>query len=147
MYTFMKRNAQYPSLVVFDQADRNVASVARKISNTPLQALVMLNDPQYVEAYRKLSERAIKAGPDKDRQIVDMFRLATRRRPSPKELAVLRTYRTAEEQRLAKDQKAVDGLLAMGVAPVDPGIDRVQLAAMTMTTAAAMNSPDAYSLR
>ncbi|MEO6339037.1 MAG: DUF1553 domain-containing protein, partial [Caulobacteraceae bacterium] len=147
MYTFMKRNAQYPSLVVFDQADRNVASVARKISNTPLQALVMLNDPQYVEAYRKLSERAIKAGPDKDQQIVDMFRLATRRRPSPKELAVLRAYRTAEEQRLAKDQKAVDGLLAMGVAPVDPGIDRVQLAAMTMTTAAAMNSPDAYSLR
>jgi len=76
-----------------------------------------------------------------------MFRLATRRRPSPKELAVLKSYRTAEEQRLAKDKKAVDGLLAMGVAPVDPSIDRVQLAAMTMTTAAAMNSPDAYSLR
>ena len=47
LYTFMKRNAQFPSLMVFDMADRNVSTVARKISNTPLQALVLLNDPQY----------------------------------------------------------------------------------------------------
>jgi hypothetical protein len=147
MYTFIKRNAQFPSLIVFDMADRNVSSVARKISNTPLQALVLLNDPQYVEAYRKLSERAIKASPDRDRQIVDMFRLATRRRPAAKELAILKSYRAAEEARLAKDGKAVDGLLAMGVAPIDAGLDRVQLAAMTMTTAAVMNTPDAYTLR
>ncbi len=46
--------------MVFDLADRNVSSVARKISNTPLQALVLLNDPQYLEAYRKLAERAMK---------------------------------------------------------------------------------------
>jgi len=147
MYTFIKRNAQAPSLTVFDMADRNVASVARKISNTPLQALVLLNDPQYVEAYRKLSERAIKATPDQDKQLVDMFRLATRRHPAAKEMAILKSYRAAEVARLAKDAKGVNALLSMGVAPVDPGIDRVQLAAMTMTTAAVMNSPDAYTLR
>jgi hypothetical protein len=147
MYTFMKRNALFPSLMVFDMADRNGSQVVRKISNTPLQALVLLNDTQYLEAYRKLAERALDATPDRDTQIVDMFRLVTRRRPSPVELAALKDYREAEIARLAKTPADAKKLIAVGVAPSDPKIDTIQLAAMTMVTAAVMNTPDAYSLR
>jgi hypothetical protein len=147
MYTFMKRNALFPSLMVFDMADRNTSQVMRKISNTPLQALVLLNDTQYVEAYRKLAERALTSTSDPDKQIVDMFRLATRRRPTTGEMAALKQYRVAESQRLAQAPEEATKLLAIGVAPADPRLDKIQLAAMTMMTAAVMNTPDAYSLR
>ncbi len=73
MYTFVRRNAAYPALTVFDMPDRNVSAVFRRISNTPLQALVLLNDPQYVEAYRKLAERALKDAPTPDQQLVTVF--------------------------------------------------------------------------
>ena len=147
MYTYVKRNALFPTLQVFDVQDRNVSSVVRKVSNTPLQALVLLNDPQYMEAYRKLAERAIKLNPDADQQIVTMFRLATRRHPMPREMAVLRKYRAAEAQRLAAAPDEVKKILNIGVAPADAKLDPDQVATMTMVTATVMNTPDAYSLR
>ncbi len=76
MYTFFKRNAPPPALMVFDMADRNVSTVSRKISSTPLQALVLLNDPQYLEAYRKMAERVMHLSPDAREQVVTLFRLA-----------------------------------------------------------------------
>jgi hypothetical protein len=147
LYTFIKRNALVPSLTVFDMADRNVSTVSRKISNTPLQALVLLNDPQYMEAYRKLAERALKTSNSPDQQIVYMFRLATRRHPRAAEVAELKLFRDAQIARLSKTSDEVNKMLAIGVAPVDPSVDRVQLAAMTLMTASVMNSPDAYSFR
>jgi hypothetical protein len=148
MYTYIKRNALFPTLQVFDVQDRNVSSVTRKISNTPLQALVLLNDPQYMEAYRKLAERTIKLSPaNTDQQIVTAFRLATRRHPMAQEMAVLKKYRAAEVERLSAKPDEVKKLLAIGAAPADASLDPVQVAAMTMVTSAVMNSPDAYSLR
>ena len=147
LYTFMKRNAEFPSLVVFDMADRNASSVVRKISNTPLQALVLLNDPQFMEAYRKLAERAIRLTPNADQQIVDIFRLGVRRRPSPAEFAKLKAYRAAELARLSAEPGAARKILAVGVARTDASVDPLQLAAMTQLTAAVMNTPDAYTLR
>ncbi len=146
MYTFVRRNAAYPSLTVFDMPDRNVSTVARNVSNTPLQALVLLNDVQYVEAYRKLAERAIKSGAG-DQQLVTLFRLATRRRPVPAELDTMRGYLATQTENMAKAPQEVDKLLAAGVAPRDPTIPTAYLAAMTLTTAVVMNTPDAYSLR
>jgi hypothetical protein len=147
MYTYIKRNAQPASMLIFDMADRNVANVSRSISNTPLQALVLLNDPQYMEAYRKMAERAVQAAADPQAQIENVFRLATRRRPLPAEMEALTAYREAEEARLSSAKEDLDKLMAIGVAPPDPQIDRVRLASLTMVAAAAMNSPDAYTLR
>ncbi len=146
MYTFVRRNAAYPSLTVFDMPDRNVSTVERKISNTPLQALVLLNDVQYVEAYRKLAERAIKSGAG-DQQLVTLFRLATRRHPTPAELDVMRRYLAQQTENMTNASKEAEKLLAAGVAPRDPAIATPYLAAMTLTTAVVMNTPDAYSLR
>jgi hypothetical protein len=147
MYTYMKRNAPFPSLAVFDMPDRNVSTVSRNLSNTPLQALVLLNDVQFMEAYRKLAERALTARADPDGQLTLLFRLGARRHPTAGELATLRGYLQAETTELGQDKDAVDKLLANGVAPVDPRLDRTRLAAMTMVTAAVMNSPSAYTLR
>ena len=147
MYTYMKRNAPFPSLAVFDMPDRNVSTVSRNVSNTPLQALVLLNDVQFTEAYRKLAERALTASPDTDRQLTVLFRLGARRHPTAGELSTLRAYLQAETTELGQDKDAVDKLLANGVAPVNASLDRTRLAAMTMVTAAVMNSPSAYTLR
>lgn len=80
-----------------------------------------------------------------------MFRLGTRRKPMEQELDVLTKYRDAEIARLTKEKaaalKEIDKLLSVGVAPVDPKVDKIQLAALTMVAATVMNSPDAYMLR
>jgi hypothetical protein len=147
MYTYIKRNAPVPNLVPFDMPDRYNAQVLRPVSNTPLQALVMLNDVQFMEAYRKLAERAIKSSVNEDQQLTTLWRLAVRRHPSADELATIRRYRASEAALMQKSPDEVKKLLAMGVAPADPSVDPVQLAAMTMVTASVMNTPDAYTLR
>jgi uncharacterized protein DUF1553/concanavalin A-like lectin/glucanase superfamily protein len=147
MYTYFKRNAPPPSLMVFDMADRNVSTVARKISSTPLQALVLLNDTQYMEAYRKMAERVVATTSDPKTQIVTLFRLATRRRPLDSELAILTQYRSEQLEHMSGATEDVHKLMSIGVAPADPAMDQTQVAALTMVAAAVMNSPDAYTLR
>jgi hypothetical protein len=147
MYTYIKRNAPVANLEAFDMPDRYNASVVRPISNTPLQGLVMLNDVQFVEAYRKLSERVIKASSDETQQITTMWRLAVRRKPRPNELAAAKKLLAAEQARMQSDPSRAKKLLALGVSPVDASIDPNKLAAMTVVTAGVMNTPDAYTLR
>jgi hypothetical protein len=147
MYTYVKRNAPVANLDAFDMPDRNNATVIRPVSNTPLQGLVMLNDTQFMEAYRKLSERVLSSSTDEDQQITMLWRLAVRRAPRPPELAATRKLLQTEQQRMeAKPAKAQE-LLAIGVSPVDPAMNPVKLAAMTVVTAGVMNTPDAYTLR
>jgi hypothetical protein len=147
MYTYIKRNAPVANLVPFDMPDRYNATVYRPISNTPLQALVMLNDTQFIEAYRKLAERAIKASANPDEQLTTLFRLAVRRHPTANEMASMRRFRASETAWMGKSPDEVKKLLTNGVAPADPSVDPVQLAAMTVVTAGVMNTPDAYTLR
>jgi hypothetical protein len=147
MYTYVKRNAPVANLEAFDMPDRYNASVVRPISNTPLQGLVMLNDVQFMEAYRKLSERVLKASASEDQQISTLWRLAVRRKPRPNELAAARKLLAAEQARMQARPEEVTKLLALGVSPVDPSLDKAKLAAMTVVTAGVMNTPDAYTLR
>ena len=81
MYSFVKRNAPHPAMAVFDLPDGGGPSVRRNVSNTPLQALVLLNDPQYLESYRALATHVLKTEGSPERQIALAFRLATRRQP------------------------------------------------------------------
>src|SRR6185437_3367348 len=113
----------------------------------PLQALVLLNDVQFTEAYRKLAERVLTSTPDRDQQVVLLFRLATRRHPVADELNTLDAYYDAQVRRFGAQPEATERLLSAGVAPIGPNVDRTRLAALTMVAAAVMNSPDAYSIR
>ena len=87
MYTFWKRTAPPPSLTTFDAPDREMCTARRPRTNTPLQALVLLNDPTYVEAARKLAERMLLEGGRDVRRSGSRFafRLATARRPPAEE--------------------------------------------------------------
>lgn len=147
MYTYVKRNAPIANLEVFDMPDRNNASVARPLSNTPLQGLVLLNDTQFMEAYRKLSERVLAASAEEDEQLTTLWRLAVRRSPRPTELAAARKLLAAEQARMQARPGKVKQLLSIGVTPVDENSDPIKLAAMTVVAAGVMNTPDAYTLR
>jgi Protein of unknown function (DUF1553)/Protein of unknown function (DUF1549)/Concanavalin A-like lectin/glucanases superfamily/Planctomycete cytochrome C len=148
LYSTVKRSAPHPAMAVFDMPERNVTSARRRTSNTPLQALVLLNDPQYMEAYRSLAAQALKTeAADLDAQIVRVFRLATRRVPRAEELTLLRSYYEAQRTEFAAEPDKAVQLLSIGVTPVPTDADNISLAALTNVTAAVMNTPDAYSIR
>ena len=82
LYTFVKRNATHPAMKIFDFTNRTESIARRRSSNTPLQALLLMNDPQYVEAYRSLAADALKSSSDEDAQLTRLYRHATRSTPS-----------------------------------------------------------------
>jgi hypothetical protein len=147
MYSFVKRNAPHPNMATFDLPDRGGATARRRTSNSPLQALVLLDDPQFLEAYRALATAVLKTETANDARLTKVFRLATRRHPTPPEMAGMRDYHNAQLQRYAADREAAVQLLNVGVTPVDTTLDPVQLAALTNLTTVVMNTPDAYTLR
>jgi hypothetical protein len=146
LYSFIKRNALTPELQLFDFPDRNASTVRRQISNTPLQALELLNDPQFVEAYRVLATHVLHSASEADAQITLLFRLALRRSPHPDELSLVRKYYQGERERFTADKENALKFVRTGVTPLDPSIEPAQLAAFTSATAVVMNSPDAYSI-
>src|SRR5262245_45626515 len=89
MYTFWKRTAPPPTLITFDAPDRETCTVRRPRTNTPLQALILMNDPTYTEASRKLAERLMTEAKSPEDRIALAFRLVTARQPTLRELAVL----------------------------------------------------------
>lgn len=132
LYTYWRRAAIHPAMAVFDAPNREICSVERSNTNTPLQALVTLNDPTYIEAARKLAERVMKQeSADAEKQTMLAMRLVLVRSPEAKELALLQEV---YQDRLAKyqaDPAASQKLLAIGASPVDATLDRIRLAAMT----------------
>ena len=93
MYTFFKRTSPYPMLMTFDAPDSNVCAVKRERSNTPLQALTLLNDSVFVECAQMMARRVVDETPDRstDDRLVHAFRLGLSRPPEDREIGVLRT--------------------------------------------------------
>src|SRR5262249_51817913 len=91
LYTFWKRTVPHPTMIVFDAPDREFCIVRRATTNTPLQALTLMNDPIFVEAARRLAERVIhEGGATADARLEYAFRLATGRTPDDSERQILR---------------------------------------------------------
>jgi hypothetical protein len=140
MYTFWKRTSPPPALSTFDAPDRETCVVHRAITNTPLQALVLMNDPTYVEASRKLAERMMnEAGPGPDERIAFAFRNATARAPSAEELAALKKVYDAQREVYRADPSAADKLLKVGESPRDGKLDAPDLAAWTTVASVILN--------
>ena len=140
MYTFWKRTVPPASLATFDAPDREKCTARRALTNTPLQALVLMNDPTYVEAARALAQRTLlEGGRDERRRIEYAFRLATARTPSGKEAGVLRTLLRGRLETFRKDRQSAAKLLSIGESPRDPALDAAELAAWTMVTSAILN--------
>jgi hypothetical protein len=140
MYTFWKRTCPPASLITFDAPDRETCTVRRSRTNTPLQALVLMNDPTYVEASRKLAERMMTEGGDSaDERIAFAFRLVTARRPTGDELAVLRRVFDEQAAVYRRDETAAIKLLTVGESPRNEKLTAAELAAWTMVASAILN--------
>ncbi len=140
MYTFWKRTVPPASLATFDAPDREKCTARRLPTNTPLQALVLMNDPTYVEAARALAQRAItEAGRDPARRISYTFRRATARKPGPKEVKALSELAQQELARYQHDREAALKLLEVGESPFDKKLDVSELAAWTAVASAILN--------
>jgi hypothetical protein len=141
MYTFWKRTCPPPTLATFDAPDRETCTVRRARTNTPLQALILLNDPTYVEASRKLAERLLhgEGGDSTESRLTFAFRLATARRPSDRELDVLKRIVESQRDVYEKDLEAAEALLAVGESKRDKSLDAAELAAWTTAASTILN--------
>ena len=148
LYTYWKRSLPSPALVAFDAPTRELCTACRSRTNTPVQALVLLNDPTYVEAARGLAERVLReAGPDVDAQLTHAFRLCTSRPPAEVELAVLR--RVVNEQCVLFERTAQDAaaLIRVGASTPDALVDQRRLAAWTAVANLLLNLNETITRR
>ncbi len=132
IYTFWKRTVPPPSMMTFDASTRDVCAVRRSTTSTPLQALVMLNDPQIVEASRVLAYQSIEKEKDVEKRIGMMFRLATSREITSDELNNLLTFFKEEKSKFEKSPKDAKALLKIGEYPQRDLIDDTEMAAYTI---------------
>ena len=140
MYTFWKRTVPPASLATFDAPDREKCAARRTLTNTPLQALALLNDTTYVEAARKLAERVLHEPQlDDAKRIALAFRLATARVPGRGENGVLRDLLRTQRQVFTADRAAARKLVAIGESSHDDRIDAAELAAWTTVASTILN--------
>ena len=140
LYTYWKRTVPPPTMTTFDAPAREICTVNRSRTSTPLQALALLNDVTYVEAARKLAERIVlECGTSANERIRHGFLLATAREPKPDELKVLRH---ALDERLAEFQNAPsdsEKLLSVGESKRNDKLDPTELAAYTTIASIMLN--------
>jgi hypothetical protein len=139
MYTFWKRTCPPPMLQAFDAPEREFCVVRRGITNTPLQALALMNDPTFVEAARRFGERIMQQKPDPAARVDFGFRLATARSPKPAEARVLLDLYRAQLAAFRKDPAAAVKLLGVGESARDARIDPVELAAWSSVADVILN--------
>jgi hypothetical protein len=138
MYTFWRRTSPPPSLTTFDAPSREWCLARREKTASPLQPLILLNDPQHVEAARVLAEKLF-AEPDMPARLTRAFRLATSRRPTAKELDVLAQMFAEQRQRFEKLPEQAAALLRVGESASSGRIPHAEHAALTVVVQAVMN--------
>ena len=147
LYTFIRRTSPPPNMLTFDATSREVCTVKRDITSTPLQALVLMNDPQFFEASRVFAERMINSRDQLEEQIGFGFRLATARHPQKEELDILVDLYKNQYQFFRQNQNKAYQLLSVGKKPRDTNIYSVKTAAMTMVANTILNHNETYTKR
>ncbi|MFK7978704.1 MAG: DUF1553 domain-containing protein, partial [Saprospiraceae bacterium] len=140
MYTIWKRSAPPPSMMNFDAPDRYYCIVSRQKTATPLQSLVLMNDPQYVEAARMLAERTLKeGGTTTTNKLNYIFKCLIGRNADTKEIATITPLFEEELAHFKQNRQSAKALLATGAHPVNPKLARAELAAYAMVASTIMN--------
>lgn len=132
LYTFWKRTSPSPQMSTFDAPTREFCVVDRATTNTPLQALVLWNDVQFVEAARALATRVLREAGDTDARIDLLFRLCTARRPAAREREVMASMLAGFLDRYRSAPEDAQALVTQGESPVAEDLDPTRLAAWTM---------------
>ncbi|MEM9142507.1 MAG: DUF1553 domain-containing protein [Bacteroidota bacterium] len=148
LYTIWKRTSAPPSMMIFDVGDRSVCAVNRRQTSTPLQALVLLNDPQFIEASYVLAEQIIgQDGNLEARPLKKAFQICTGRAPKKEELALLQNFYSEEKERFGKSREDALGYLSMGETRIRPTSDPVAVAALATVINGILNTSEGYTIR
>jgi hypothetical protein len=140
LYTYWKRSAPPPNMQIFDAPTREKCAMRRPRTNTPLQALVTLNDVQFVEAARNLAQRMIKEAEASPESRIDFaFLRAAARRPNDSERAVLLDLQRTAHKQYREDADAAKQLLSFGESKRDESIDAAEHAAWTLVASMILN--------
>lgn len=144
IYTFWKRNLPPPVMLIFDAGTRGECEVRRQQTNTPLQALALMNDPQIVEACRVLAERTLREESKIERAADQVFKILTGRLPTRREQEILLQHFEAERQRFVAEPKACAEYLDIGFVEPDPTLPAPEVAALAVLANTVMNSTEGY---
>ncbi|WP_339907165.1 DUF1553 domain-containing protein, partial [Symmachiella dynata] len=140
MYTFWKRTVAPPTMMAFDASSRETCIVRQSRTNTPLQALALLNATTFVEAARNLAQRAMLEGGDSsESRLTYAFRLATARQPTEAELKILTAGFTRHLASYQANRTAAEELLKIGASPRDTQLDTAELAAYSAVAGLILN--------
>jgi hypothetical protein len=146
IYTYWKRSLPHPSLVAFDAPTRELCTALRPRTNTPLQALVLLNDPTYIEAARALAVRIVAEGGQRlEGRLEWAFKLCTGRSPSPEESGILTRLFQQQLENFTRDRIAAEALTGVGEAPRPDDLDPAEWAAWTAITNVLFNLDEAIT--
>ncbi len=144
MYSYWKRSVPNPAMLVFDAPFREACTLRRTRTNTPLQALNLMNDPTYVEAARFLAGRMLtETSSDLPSQLAHAFHLVLSRMPTPEEVALLSSAWERSLSDFRSDPAAATELLTIGARRSPENLDPVSLAAMTMVASTILNLDEA----
>ena len=148
LYTFWKRTAPPPSMLTLDATSRESCTPRRELTTTPLQALVFLNDPQYVEASRVLAEKLVTVHGDKlDDRWDELFRRLISRPPTDKERHVISKLYDEQLGYFQSDSRRSDEFLKVGARPVRESPDRADVSATTVVVQTIMAYDETIMLR
>ena len=139
LYVHWQRMFLHPQLAAFDAPTREECTAVRMRSNTPKAALVLLNDPTFIESARNLAERVIHETDEDDERLALLWRLAVSRQPDVEERSLLANLLTQRRNEFQKNPKAAEDLLTVGISPRDNSLDAIEHAAWTATARAVLN--------
>lgn len=145
LYTFIKRTVPPPSMMIFDASNRDQCEVKRAATNTPLQALIMLNDPTVLEASRVLASRLLQQSTGTEQNIQQAFRLIVCRTPQAQETATLLKYYEQQQAYYKKQPANASKLLHHGEYPMATNLDQASWAAMMQVITTIYNLEETLS--
>lgn len=146
LYTYWRRTVPPPSMITFDNPMKEICEVRRTRTSTPLQALVLLNDPQLMEASRVLATKQLTRNPDNIKlAIANAFKLITSRTAKDNEVNMLEQFYNAELLKYQKDTKAAIAVLNNGHAKQNDKVEKAKAAAMMLTIQTIYNLDETIS--
>ncbi len=146
LYTIWKRTAAPPNMLLFDVPSRETCRMMRARTDTPLQALTLMNDETYIEAARVLAQRMLKeGGSTPESRLTYGFQLVMCRKPTDAEVKLLADGVAKRAEKFRADPAAEAGILGEGVSPVPDKLDKSELAAYTIAASALLNTDEAIT--
>jgi hypothetical protein len=146
LYTYWRRTVPPPTMITFDNPNKEICEVRRSRTSTPLQALILLNDPQLMEAARVLASKQLTKYPaDNTKAISEAFRLITCRVPKDEEVVILENFYNESLKKYQKDREAAKKILQAGIYPQNTKLDKAVSAAMMLTIQTIYNLDETIS--